>query len=126
MGFSPNLYIGQVPSPDQWNEWLSRKADDFPYAKVIPTSGQSLVAAFGTGTLLLVPAAELSALIVTAPPNAADSQIFRITTTQPIDAVTVLPATAQSLFGGGPFAMSANGGVAWIFVRADLAWYRIQ
>lgn len=126
MGISPNITLGQIWSPDQWNQFLANKADDLPYAKFVPTTGQTLLAAIGTGTVILVPAAELGSLTIMAPPNASDRQTFRITSTQAVDALTVLPASSQTLFGGGPIAMSANGGIAWVFVLSDLTWYRIQ
>lgn len=126
MGSSPNIVIGQIWSPDQWNEFLSAKADDLPYTKFVPLTGQIIVTAIGTGTLILVPATELSSLTIVAPGNASDSQIFRIASTQVIDSLTVQPAGGQTLNGGDPFPVSANGAAAWMFVTGDLAWYRIQ
>ena len=126
MGISPNITIGEVWSPQQWNAYLSNKADDLPYAKVVPVSGQVVPSPLGTGILILVPTAELLSLTVVTPPGALDRQVFRLSSTQGIDALVVLPATSQRVYGGGPIVVSANGGMAWVFVAGDQAWYRIQ
>ena len=126
MGISPNVRLGEVWSPEQWNLFLSNKADDLPYAKMVPVNGQTVLTPLGTGILILVPTAELLSLTVVAPPGALDRQVFRVTTTQGIDSFQVTPAISQSVVGGGPLVMSSNSALAWVYVVGDLAWYRIQ
>jgi len=92
-----------------------------PYAQ--PMSGAALVATAGLPGIQLNPASSLASLSVTMPPNASDGETFYISTTQVVTALTVSAAAGQTLIGGGPFVLEANGVVRWIYRAANSTWY---
>lgn len=95
----------------------------FTYAA--PTTGATLTATAGLGAYVLNPAAEIATLTIVMPPTAVNTQIFEVSTTQNIDALTMSPAATQAIAGtaAGPFVLAANGGASWRFRSADSTWY---
>jgi hypothetical protein len=95
------------------------------YQKVVPLTGNTLTAGAGLGAFVIVPAGQLATLTVILPPNPADGQIFSISTTQNLVALTPQGAAGNTVVDAVGYTVGANGGVAWRFVIADLAWYRV-
>jgi len=93
------------------------------YSYQQPASGTTLTAPAYLGAYVIDPAATLAALTVVAPPDANDGQVFELSTTQAITALSVSPAAGQSLIGGA-LLLAADGGVAWRFRAANNTWYR--
>ena len=96
-----------------------------PYDYVNPLTGATLVAVQGLGSFIIDPAGELAQVTVTVPPYPSDGQIFGISTTKVIDALTVNAPVGQLLVGGGPFMLSADGGISFRYVAAQNTWYRL-
>lgn len=94
------------------------------YAYQAPTTGATLTAAAHLGAYILEPAATLASLTIVAPSAPNDGDEFEVSTTQTVTALTINPAAGQSLKGGGPFMLAANGGVAWRYRAANTTWYR--
>ncbi len=92
---------------------------------VQPTTGNTLTASAGQHGYILDPAGELATLAVVMPPAAADNQIFEVSSTQTIDALTATPAAGQSMAAGagGPIVLAGTGLVAWRFRSANSTWY---
>lgn len=88
-----------------------------------PASGATLIAPAYLAAYTLDPTAPLASLTVVAPAAANDGQLFEISTTQTITALTVSPASGQSLRGGSTL-LAANGGIGWRYRSADATWYR--
>ena len=93
------------------------------YAYQQPSSGATLTAPAFLGAYVLDPGAALAALTVILPPTANDGQVFELSTTQAITALTVDPAAGQSVIGGNVL-LTANGGISWRYRSADNTWYR--
>ncbi len=128
MGSSPNLVPGQIPTAEQWNGYFAAKADDpltAPlYTYLQPTTGQTILASSGTFAVRLDPVAELAALTVAPPVATLDGQLFRVSTTQTIDALTPQAPVGQVLVGATPFTLGAGGGAGWWYRLADNTWRR--
>ena len=87
-----------------------------------PLTGATLTASTGLGAFVLQPAGPLATLNVVLPAGPTDGQIFEISTTQTITALTV---TAPSLtVNGGTGTLTSSGGLAFRFHAADSTWYR--
>ena len=93
------------------------------YAFVQPASGATLTAPAFLGAYVLDPAGTLAALTIVLPPTANDGQVFEVSTTQAVTALTVGPAAGQSVRGGSVM-LTAGGGVSWRYRGADSTWYR--
>lgn len=94
------------------------------YAYAQPASGATLTAAAALGAYIIDPAATLASLTVTLPPGAIDGQLFELSTSQAITALSVSPATGQTVNGAGPFLLAADGGCGWRYRAANNTWYR--
>ena len=94
------------------------------YAHQTPTSGATLTAAAHLGAYILEPAATLASLSIVMPSAPNDGDAFEVATTQQITALTINPAAGQSVMGGGPLTLAADGGVAWRYRGANTTWYR--
>jgi hypothetical protein len=94
------------------------------YSYQQPTSGATLTAPAYLGAYVIDPTAALASLTVIAPPGANDGQVFEVSSTQAITALTVSPAAGQTVNGGGPFLLAADGGCGWRYRAANNTWYR--
>ena len=56
--------------------------------------------------------------------RSAGGQLFTISTSRVISALTVDPAAGLPLAGGGPFVRAANGGFSSIYRALNTKWYR--
>lgn len=126
MGASPGFIHGQTPSAEEWDAIFAGKADDpgSPYSYQQPLTGATLTATQHLGAFIIDPAGAIATLTVVAPTLAIDGQVFEISTTQTITALTITPAFGQTVKGGGPMMLTANGGVSWRYRSADDTWYR--
>lgn len=102
---------------------IERLALEQTVSHQVPTTGATLTATEGLGCYELEPAATIATLTIVAPPSADDREIFEITTTATITALTVSPAAGQTVKGGS-LMLTANGGIAFRFRAADSTWRR--
>lgn len=93
------------------------------YSYQQPTSGATLTAAAFLGAYVVDPAGTVAALTVVTPPSANDGQLFEISSTHTITALTVSPAAGQTV-SGGSLMLTANGGAGWRYRVANNTWYR--
>ncbi|HEY1794927.1 MAG TPA: hypothetical protein VGG57_02285 [Stellaceae bacterium] len=93
------------------------------YAYQQPTSGVTLTASTYLAAFVIDPSATLSALTVVTPPTANDGQFFELSTTHTITALTVNPASGQSVTGGS-LTLAANTGAGWRYRATNNTWYR--
>ena len=126
MGLSPDWPLDFVPTINDWNYWFSSKVDELPIVKLSPGDGSTLVMGTGLGVLIVDPAGMLNALTIVAPTGALDRQVFRVVTTQDVEALTVEAPGLQSISNGGPWIASAGGGMAWVYLALYGTWYKIQ
>lgn len=94
------------------------------YTYQTPASGATLTAAAHLAAYILDPATSLASLTVVVPSAPNDGDAFELSTTQTITALTITPAAGQTVKGGGPFLLAADGGVAWRYRAANTTWYR--
>jgi hypothetical protein len=94
------------------------------YAYQQPSSGATLTASAHLAAYIIDPSGSLASLTVVTPSAPNDGDEFAILSSQTIAALTVNPAAGQSLKGGGPFTLAADGGVAWLYRAANTTWYR--
>lgn len=91
-------------------------------AKVIPVTGD-IVAVPTFNMLIIVPATSLATLTVTAPAKPVHMQVFELSTSQYIDALTVVPSSGNTLLNGNIGSLGAGGGKSWVFWQPDNTWY---
>ena len=87
-----------------------------------PISGATLTPTTVQQGYSLTPAGTIATLTVALPGIPQDGQTFDIETTQTITALTV--TSLQSIDGGGPFMLTAHGGVSFRYNTATTTWYR--
>jgi hypothetical protein len=102
---------------------IERAALELTVSHQTPSSGDALTATEGLGCYELEPAGTIATLTIVTPPNAVDRQIFEITTTAAVTALTVSAASGQSVLGGS-LLMSAHSGISYRFREADSTWRR--
>jgi len=83
------------------------------YVYAQPLTGNTLTAIAGQGAFVIDPAGAIAALTVVLPPGAVDGQVFELSTTQTITALTVNPAAGDTVVGGAVGVLAANGGASW-------------
>lgn len=88
-----------------------------------PTSGATLTATSGLGAFIIEPAGTIAALTVVLPPSPTEGQIFELSTTQTITAISVSGASSETVWGAQQMLV-ANGGMSWRYRAADTTWYR--
>lgn len=93
------------------------------YSYQVPASGDTLTAAAALGAYVLNPAGVLATLTVVCPPSAVDGQLFGMSSTRTITALTVSPAAGQVVSGGATL-LGGDGGVAFRYRTADATWRR--
>lgn len=128
----------------QWNSYFAAKVDanggvlcnptiiinqsvvpTNPIVFVSPTSGSTLTALVTQSGYVMTPAGVLATLSIILPPITGDQQVFTISTTQTIDALTVSGAGTATMGGssGGPYMFTANGGASWIYNLTQDKWF---
>lgn len=83
-------------------------------------TGQTI--AVTSANLFAQSAGTIAALTLTAPANPSDGQHFCYTNTQATTAVTITPASGQTV-SNSPSAGVANVPLCWVFVKANSNWY---
>jgi hypothetical protein len=109
-------------TPATWSS-IGGAAAGCNYSYQQPTTGATLTAAAYLAAYVIDPAGGLASLTVVTPPGASDGQLFEISTTQAISALTASPAAGQTVLGGA-LLLEANGGVGWRYRAANNTWYR--
>lgn len=95
--------------------------DSFLY--YVPVDAETVVATLGLGAFVLDPAGALASLTVELPPGPIDGQIFEVTTSQDITALTATAPAPATVGGAGPFTLAADGGVSWRYVLSADKWF---
>lgn len=102
------------------------------YSQQTPVTAFAIVVPQGVGLLQLTPAGTLATGTITFPPNAVDGQQFCIFDTQTQTAVTLSPATGQTINGTALTALTANTRYCYVYAGSTTnagtanAWYRAQ
>ena len=94
------------------------------YTYAQPTDGATVTATVGLAALVLEPAAPLATLTVVLPPTPDDGQVFELSTTQDISALTVDGAAGDSVIGSSVGVLAQNGGASWRYRKSNTTWYR--
>lgn len=100
------------------------------YLQQTPVTAFAIVVPANVGMLQLTPAGTLATGTITFPPGAVDGQQFCIFDTQTQTAVTLSPATGQTINGTALTALVANTRYCYMFAGSTLnagtanAWYR--
>ena len=90
----------------------------------VPLTGFSHQALNNTNVLAIKPAGGLATGTVLMPLSPLPNQQFKISTTQTITALTVTPASGQTL-NGAVTTLLANTSAGWVFSATDMNWYVI-
>lgn len=93
------------------------------YQLVVATEAGTTTINNNVSSLILKPAAGLTAYTITMPSSPFDGQLLRISSSQAIAGVTHNGNTGQTI-SGAITALSANGFAAYQYVLADTKWYR--
>lgn len=127
---NPGWVLGQVPTPAQWNaEWASKQ--DWPsgipdantaFNVSIPTTGGTVTSGVGLSRQILNPAGTLATLTVNLPASPVNGQIFRVSSTQIIMALTLATTDATSVVGA-PTTISAHSAIQMIYDSTGTTWY---
>jgi uncharacterized protein DUF2793 len=96
---------------------------DLSYSYQQPITGFAIAAGNASGRLILDPAGTLASGTVTLPASPKDGQLFRLSTTQTITALTLSPATGQSVVGA-PSTLGSNAFAEFTYRAANTSWYR--
>ena len=118
---SDRLAVARGPSGSETAYWMA--LGSFPvagYEYNAPVSGATVVAT--AGALLLEPAGTLATLTVTLPPDPVDGQIFELSTTQQITALTVQGAAGETV-RGATFTLNPDSGSSWRYRTASVTWF---
>ncbi len=116
-GTSPGIVL-TTPDEDE------PEVPTISYLRVSPVSGDTITALTGLQAFRIDPLGELATLTVVMPPNPVDGDMFRISTTQTLDAVTIVGAGTATMAAtsGGPYVLAANGGSSWQYDAAINQW----
>lgn len=116
---------GTAPNEQTYYALLLNSIGFPSYTHVAPLNGDTVTATVGLGALVLEPAAAIATLTVVLPPTPLDGQVFALSTTADITALSATAAGGITVLGGGPFTLAGNGGVAWRYRVANTSWYRV-
>lgn len=90
----------------------------------VPADGVTITSPAGIGGYEFDPAAGLAVLNVVLPPAPADQQVFSISTTETILALTVTGSGGATV-KGGVLTLTGNGGIAFRYRAGDTTWRRV-
>jgi hypothetical protein len=102
------------------------------YSQQVPLTGFNIVVPAGTNFLQLNPAGTLATGTIVFPPGTADGQQFCIYDTQTQTAVTLTPATGNTIAATIPTALTAATRLCWAFAASTAnattanQWIRTQ
>lgn len=94
----------------------------YPYAYTIPLTGSTVAIGSGIVGVVLNPAGELATLTVSMPTSPFDGQIVELSSTQAIDALTVVTLDGSTIVGGVRI-LSQFGGCSWRYSVASTTWF---
>ena len=95
------------------------------YAKSVPLTAFSLTFAQGQQWIYIVPAGTLATGTITFATLPSDGQIACMRSTETQTALTLAAASGDTI-NDTITAMTADTTYCWMYVRADLKWYRTQ
>lgn len=115
---------------DSWKRWFSqmflvwRRTQNYGVADVPSSvsSGGTYTAQDGFDSVILDPAADLAAYTVALPPNPQDKDVYWITSTKLITALT-LTATGATI-NSPPASLLPSSSVLFQYVQSNTTWYR--
>ncbi len=116
-----SLSGGQTPQTELISTQQYRAAT---YQLVVPTTGNTVSANGPTQLLLLQPAGTLATLTVVMPSAPVDGQRFKVYSSQTLTALTVNPATGQTINGTAITTLSAGTSFVYIYNGSNSTWYR--
>lgn len=88
-----------------------------------PLTGATLTMAIGMSALVIDPAGTIATLHVVLPPDPTDGQIFELSTTNTITAITCTGDGGDTVEEGTGM-LTGGGGLSWRYSLADTNWYR--
>lgn len=125
--------VNNAAEGDSWFRWfrtlqsaVAKLAQSWAYETLTPTTGFSHQIPNNTGLCLLTPAGGLAAGTVTLPANVLDGFEQTIAASQAVTALTVAPASGQTIVGTTSFTLSAGVRVVFRYTAAAKVWYRLQ
>jgi hypothetical protein len=92
------------------------------YDYQVLTTGFSYTFSSGIQTLVINPAGALATGTVTMPSAPSDGMVVTVTSTQPINALTVNANTGQTISNGGSVGLQAGGCLAYMYNLANTKW----
>lgn len=101
--------------------YFSKNIYNTNYTLVVATEAGSSTIGATCNTLLLSPAAALTAYTVVMP-TGTDGRVVQISTTYAITTLTLTGTFAN----GAPTTLTAGQGIAFIYRSADSKWYRLR
>jgi hypothetical protein len=111
-----------VPSGAVQGAWLKLSP---VYSYQTPTTGFSIQPANGVTSLLLDPAGTLAAGTIVFPATPIDGQMFNVSTSQIITALTLSAPAGQTILGTIT-TLAANAHAAWQYVASVAKWFRVS
>lgn len=88
-----------------------------------PLTGATITMGAGAKAVQVEPAGTIAALTVVLPPSPDNWDVFELSASRAITALTVNGAGGASV-NGGSFLMPANSGASWWYRMANATWYR--
>lgn len=114
-----------------WRMWLStisKIIGSVQYAGIaqyeVPLTGFTIQALSNASKVIINPAGVLAAGTVTMPATPFDGMEWRLSSTQVITALTLLPSTGQTV-KNAPTALAAGAGVGYTYATTGATWYRL-
>jgi len=96
-----------------------------PYSYIVPATGFSHVIGNAINFYIMNPAGTLAAGTLTMPAAPDDGQEVSIISSQTITTLTVNANAGQTILGGGPNTLLANGYIRWKYVASITTWFRV-
>ena len=96
------------------------------YEIVAPVTGFAHQIPVRTGVCLLTPAGVLASGTLTLPGQAADGFRQSILTSQTVTALTISPATGQTIVGTASLTLTAGVQIVYMFVASNNTWYKMN
>jgi len=118
------IAVARGPSGSETTYYLELPLTQLPYSYIIPADGSTQTATEGLGAFVFNPAGALATLAVVLPVSPIDGQVFEISTSQDIGALTVSAPAGATVSGGTVGVLSGNGGCSWRYVESETTWFR--
>ncbi len=93
------------------------------YAREVPLTGDTITATQGLGAIHIDPAGAIAALSLVLPPSPVDGQVFEVSTSQDITALTVTAPGGTTVVGVTGNVLAASGGSSWRYDLSRDEWF---